>query len=203
MVIFAPLKNQGKDIMLNDHHYDNASQNPIAEISAEEFIYRIENYYSSSYNPIQKKYVKEWLEPRSERRLALVLVELLKIFSMSWGKPPGIAEFEKADKIVLTERSFDLRHPKPRIPEKKWEPMTPEQEKENEGVMRNLRAQLEGKIEETSLTVQPHNQRSLSPLPKLLPETPKQKKEREKMLKKSRAQWATLQKEEEDLKNKF
>ena len=192
--------------MIGDKGHDNNLQprkklqpKKTIGMSVDKFLHMAEGYFCK-YNPIRKKIVKEWLESRNERRLALLFRELVKTISPSWRIPPCVAELEKANKMVSAERSFDLQ---PRIPEEKWEPETPKQRQEREDFTRSLRTQLEEKIEETSLTVRPHNRRILSPIPKLLPETPGQKTEREKMLEKFRAQLATLQKEEKNLKNKF
>ena len=164
--------------MINNYHYDNTPQpKKITGINVGDFLEAIENYYCN-YNTTQKKYVEEWLESRSERRLALVLVELLKIFSPSLRMPPCIAELEKANKIVSAERSFDLQLPQLRISERPSE--TPEQEQEGLEYMAETRIILEEKG-------------------KALDD--KKARERREKEKESRIQWETYQKAIEDLKN--
>jgi hypothetical protein len=59
-----------------------------------EFIAEIEGYYGQ-YQPMQKKYVRQWLS-RREEFFAVIFSEILRNHSAVLRMPPGIKEFEEA-----------------------------------------------------------------------------------------------------------
>ena len=79
-------------------------------MTAEQFIAEAQGYFGP-YNPTQKKYVRQWLAPKSEKTIAMLFAETLKSVSPIYKTPPGIKELEDAEREAWRRRGQELQAP--------------------------------------------------------------------------------------------
>ena len=79
-------------------------------MTAEQFITEAQGYFGP-YNPTQKKYVRQWLAPKSGNTIAMLFAETLKTVSPIYKTPPGVKELEDADRNVSRRLSPELKAP--------------------------------------------------------------------------------------------
>lgn len=87
-------------------------------MTTETFIHEAEGYYGR-YNPMQLKYVVQWLDKRTTEELPYLWAEVLKALSPVYRTPPGVKELEDAWKIVRTQRMQEIYPPRPQITEER------------------------------------------------------------------------------------
>ena len=76
-------------------------------MTPEGFINEAQGYYGR-YSAGQRKWVRRWLEPQSEKRIPYIWAEVLKAHSPSLKMPPGVSELNNALMIVSKERYAEL-----------------------------------------------------------------------------------------------
>ena len=115
-------------------------------MTAEQFITEAQGYFGP-YNATQKKYVRQWLAPKSERTIAMLFAETLKSVSPIYKTPPGIKELEDAEREAWRRRGPELQAP----PMMQIEYMpTDEERKEAAELLRGLLDKLKEKHAEYS-----------------------------------------------------
>ena len=110
-------------------------------MTADQFIAEAQGYFGP-YNATQKKYVRQWLAPKSEKTIAMLFAETLKSVSPIYKTPPGIKELEDAEREAWRRRSPELQGPA--VAQIEYMP-TEDERKEAAKLLHDLLDKLEGK----------------------------------------------------------
>jgi hypothetical protein len=76
-------------------------------LTIQDFIAKAQGYYCN-YTPVQKEAVVSWLNGKSEKEIAYIYAEVLKLLSPTLRMPPCITELETAYKKIKVERWSEI-----------------------------------------------------------------------------------------------